>query len=229
MMKAVIFDMDGVLIDVSRSYLATIKKVYRLFTGLNLSTAEIAELRNQGGFNNDWDLTWELIKKAGKNIPREKIVPLFQKIYRGDNFNGLILKEKWLLEKEILQKLNIRAKTAIVTGRPREEAFFSLRRFSMKDYFSAVVTLDDIPSGKSKPHPWGLRFALSILEEKEGYYVGDTGDDIIASLRAGLTPIGIVPPGNSGQKQKHILLKQGASLVLDDINKILEFINDQTS
>lgn len=224
MKKAIIFDMDGVLVDVSDSYLRTIKKVFHFFTRRNISSAEIQEFRNKGGLNNDWDLTWRLINEAGKNVPHEKVVPLFQKIYRGENFDGLILKEKWLLKKEIMEKLREKMETAIVTGRPGEEALFSLEYFSAKEYFPVVLTRDDIPKGKEKPHPWGLRSAMKILGTNEGFYAGDTVDDIEASLRAGLAPVGIVPPGCFSEKQKQIFLNRGASFVLNDINKILEIL-----
>ncbi len=66
---ALIFDMDGVLIDVSRSYRQAIIQTVDLFftTGLGLSTEDasltlidnndIAALKLAGGFNNDWDIT----------------------------------------------------------------------------------------------------------------------------------------------------------------------------
>ncbi len=66
---ALIFDMDGVLIDVSRSYRQAIIQTVDLFftTGLGLSTEDaslslidnndISALKLAGGFNNDWDIT----------------------------------------------------------------------------------------------------------------------------------------------------------------------------
>ncbi len=66
---ALIFDMDGVLVDVSDSYRQAIIQTTDLFftTGLGLSTttdapplleaADIDALKMAGGLNNDWDLT----------------------------------------------------------------------------------------------------------------------------------------------------------------------------
>ncbi|MBN2439474.1 MAG: HAD hydrolase-like protein [Deltaproteobacteria bacterium] len=65
--KLVVFDMDGVLIDVSGSYRETVRKAARLFfkgaKGFEklpdplFSLADLAELKQTGGLNNDWDLT----------------------------------------------------------------------------------------------------------------------------------------------------------------------------
>jgi len=67
-----IFDMDGVLVDVSRSYRAAIIRTVDIFfnDGLRLSAADdtplltpadVSLLKNAGGFNNDWDLTTAFI------------------------------------------------------------------------------------------------------------------------------------------------------------------------
>ena len=66
------FDMDGVLADVSRSYRAVVRETARRFfrpaprwrevpTGL-FSLAELALLKQGGGLNNDWDLTYRVIE-----------------------------------------------------------------------------------------------------------------------------------------------------------------------
>jgi HAD superfamily hydrolase (TIGR01548 family) len=65
--KLIVFDMDGVLIDVSRSYRETVRKTARLFfagaKGFEkmpdplFPLTDLAELKQTGGLNNDWDLT----------------------------------------------------------------------------------------------------------------------------------------------------------------------------
>lgn len=63
-MDILIFDMDGVLIDVSRSYRKTIQQTIHVYLerclGLKahlVSNEEISLFKSAGGFNNDWDLT----------------------------------------------------------------------------------------------------------------------------------------------------------------------------
>jgi phosphoglycolate phosphatase-like HAD superfamily hydrolase len=65
--KLIVFDMDGVLIDVSGSYRETARKTARLFfyeaRGFEklpdplFPLADLAALKQTGGLNNDWDLT----------------------------------------------------------------------------------------------------------------------------------------------------------------------------
>lgn len=63
----IVFDMDGVLIDVSRSYREVVRQTARwFFTGAKaaenlpdplFSLSELAAVKNSGGLNNDWELT----------------------------------------------------------------------------------------------------------------------------------------------------------------------------
>jgi HAD superfamily phosphatase len=66
-LDALIFDMDGVLVDVTRSYRRTIQETVAVYLETVLgfrrdvreivTAEEIAFFKSAGGFNNDWDLT----------------------------------------------------------------------------------------------------------------------------------------------------------------------------
>ena len=70
-MDILIFDMDGVLIDVSRSYRETIQRAVQIYLGTCLgfkkgkaepvTKEDISLFKSAGGFNNDWDLTSGLL------------------------------------------------------------------------------------------------------------------------------------------------------------------------
>jgi len=70
-MDILIFDMDGVLIDVSRSYRETIQRTVQIYLetcvgferdkGRLVTKEDISLFKSAGGFNNDWDLTSGLL------------------------------------------------------------------------------------------------------------------------------------------------------------------------
>lgn len=70
-MDILIFDMDGVLIDVSRSYRETIQRTVQIYLKTCLgfekgkrkpvTKEDISLFKSAGGFNNDWDLTSGLL------------------------------------------------------------------------------------------------------------------------------------------------------------------------
>ena len=67
----IVFDMDGVIVDVSESYRNTVRQTARLFfKGADswkilpeplFSHADLARVKQSGGLNNDWDLTFLII------------------------------------------------------------------------------------------------------------------------------------------------------------------------
>ncbi len=125
-----VFDMDGVLADVRESYLSAISLTVGHFTGAPAPMTTIDEYKRAGGWNNDWQLAQELIRKAGLEIPYEQVVSVFQKIFIGNNFDGLILQENWIPRDDCLDRLSRTNQLAIFSGRPRAEIDFTVKRFA---------------------------------------------------------------------------------------------------
>ena len=223
-MRAVLFDMDGVLVDVSFSYRLTIKKVVEHFLNRTISFSQIQDYKNRGGLNCDWDLTEKILEEHGATVKKQRIIDLFQRIYLGNNFDGFIRNEKWLLDAHILEKIMNHFKTGIVTGRPREEAIYILQRFSVQDYFSVLITRDEVPQGKEKPDPYSIKLAMKQLCANEAYYIGDNIDDMIAARRASVFAVGIISRGVEDGNQREMLLNSGAQLVLKNVDDILEVL-----
>src|SRR5512133_2531675 len=90
-----VFDMDGVLVDVSDSYRATIAATVQHFTGKSISPRMIQEYKNAGGWNNDWVLSQKLILDiANLEVPYEEVAGVFQNHFLGKDTDGLILRER---------------------------------------------------------------------------------------------------------------------------------------
>jgi HAD superfamily hydrolase (TIGR01548 family) len=165
-----------------------------------------------------------ILKDYAKKIDKKTIIDVFQRIYLGENYNGLIKNEKWLLKMKILRNIKKSFKLGIVTGRPRKEACYALERFETEAYFPVLVSMDDIPLNKAKPDPFGIRLALKRLGTQKSFYVGDTIDDMMAARRARVVPIGVISNAIDYKKQKDILLCSGAQWVLRDVNDIVEVL-----
>ncbi|MBN1155269.1 histidinol-phosphate transaminase [candidate division KSB1 bacterium] len=222
--EAIIFDMDGVLVDVHQSYRLAIKKTVEHFSGSSFDLDEIDSYKSKGGFNNDWRLTQEVLRERGISLDLETIIDTFHGFYLGEDFDGLILNETWLPDNKILQELRKRYKLGIFTGRPRLDAEFVLNRFNVKDYFSTMVTLDDIPRDKGKPHPNGLLQSLQLLDVHSAVYVGDTIDDMASAVAARVTPIGLLHHDFENSVRRFLLRKNGARLILPSVNELVEVL-----
>lgn len=129
MKDLIVFDMDGVLVDVTESYRATIQATVKHFTGYEPSREEIQDWKNRGGWNDDWQLSTRMIHDQGRTNSYEEVVDHFQKLFHGDGTNGMILREEWLAKDGLFDKLGERHHLAVFTGRLRWEANVTLDRF----------------------------------------------------------------------------------------------------
>src|SRR5271157_5202220 len=91
MKPILVFDMDGVLVDVTESYRETIARTVEHFTGVKPAAGTIQECKNQGGFNDDWKLSHHLVTSAGVDAPFEEVQDRFQSIFLGNGNDGLML------------------------------------------------------------------------------------------------------------------------------------------
>tara|TARA_B100000161_G_scaffold176137_1_gene126576 strand:+ start:138 stop:353 length:216 start_codon:yes stop_codon:yes gene_type:complete len=62
----ILFDIDGVIRSVENSYRLALKKTVFKFSGWEPSYQDIDNAKNEGVWNNDWDLSMELIKRYKK-------------------------------------------------------------------------------------------------------------------------------------------------------------------
>jgi HAD superfamily hydrolase (TIGR01548 family) len=213
-----IFDMDGVLVDVNESYRATIQATVKHFSGYDISHEEIQDWKNRGGWNDDWLLSTRLIQEQGFDIPYQTVVDYFQHIFQGEKSDGLILREQWIAHEGLFERLGEQNHLAVFTGRLRWEANVTLDRF-LPDRFHPVIGSDDV--ARSKPDPEGLHKICSTIEHGKCWYIGDTVDDARASSAAHIPFIGIAAKANPRYEDLVRLLRaEGAIAVLDDINSL---------
>jgi HAD superfamily hydrolase (TIGR01548 family) len=214
----IIFDMDGVLVDVTESYRATIQCTVANFTGQQVTNETIQDYKNRGGFNDDWLLSQRLIQDRGLNVRYQDVVDFFQSVFLGANNDGLIAKERWLAKAGHLEALAKNATLAVFTGRMHAEAELTLDRFA-KGVITDVVGVDDVIN--PKPAPEGLMKLLEKYRYHKVWYVGDSVDDAIASHEARIPFIGIAAKSSPHRKVLVEILKhQGAAVVLEDINEL---------
>jgi HAD superfamily hydrolase (TIGR01548 family) len=176
--------MDGVLVDESNSYRIAIKKTAQFFTKTKITIKDVNKIKSKIGFNNDWDATEAIILNKGKKVPKQKIIDKFQEYYLGENWNGLILNEPWLINNKLLKQLSSKYKLGIVTGRPSKEAKFVLKKNGAEKYFKLLIAMEDVK--KSKPDPEGINKALKFFKSQKATYFGDTINDKIAAKKANI-------------------------------------------
>ena len=216
-----IFDMDGVLVDATESYRETIVQTVAHFTGATISREAIQDFKNLGGWNDDWKLSHHLITGVGVDVAFEDVKAHFQKLFLGDGADGMILRERWVARPGVLEKLSGQFQLAVFTGRPREDAGLTLRRFADGLRFDPIVGMYDVEN--QKPAPDGLLKIAAASGGAKLYYVGDTVDDARAARAAKVPFIGIAAPSNLRYIDLVFLFQEeGAYAIVDDINYLEE-------
>ena len=218
---ALLFDMDGVLADVSQSYRQAILATAESY-GVTLQTAEVTVAKIAGKSNNDWHLTRRLLAERGVDAPLDEVTRRFEALYQGTpEAPGLREKERLLIGKEVLTALASRVKLGVVTGRPRSDAERFLREKGIEELIPAVVCMEDAPL---KPSPDPVRLAMERLGARRAWMVGDTADDVAAARAAGLVPLGVVAPGDSVEGAAEKLTAAGAARVLRQASDVEDLL-----
>ena len=218
--KLVIFDVDGVLVDVHGSFHRSIIETVHFFTGRRFPYAEIHEWKNRTGYNDDWRLTTDWIASVGDGVPYEEVKARFQKFYWGTKARpGNVSRERWLVTPGRLQRWSQRAELALFTGRTRRELRYTLESTDAKRIFRRVVTMDDVKKGK--PDPEGLRLLLRGASPREALYLGDNIDDALSARRARVPFVGVLPHGSDAHQSRAARLRQlGAIDILNSVRDL---------
>lgn len=215
----IVFDMDGVLAEVTESYREAIVQTVEHFTGQRITRELVQQYKNAGGWNNDWALSHKIAADLGVPVDYGTVVEYFNKIFIGQNGEGLIRRESWFPQPGLLERLMDRFGLAIFTGRLRYELDYTLDRFAAAVRFDPIICAEHVVN--SKPAPDGLHAIQRMRPGKKLWYVGDTIDDARAARAAAVPFIGIIAKSHSHREELTQLFEQERAVaILENINEI---------
>jgi histidinol-phosphate aminotransferase len=202
---ALVLDLDDTIVDTSESFDRVVCNLVETKSGQPATSAELHTLRAEGGFNDDWDATVELLRRRGVDANPSDIaleaLPIYLKVAREV--------ETPLLPLSVLETLRQRHRLFVVTGRSREE-YEPVWHDRLGHLFDEVVCKNDNLGLKPKPAPDQIIDLLNRHGVTEGYYIGNSVDDMRAARGANIIPIGV------GTNQSLTTLTEaGAEIVLD--------------
>jgi HAD superfamily phosphatase len=213
--KLVIFDVDGVLVNVRGSFHRSILDTVQFFTKRRVTYGEISAWKNRGGYNDDWRLSTDWIASLGVKAGYATVKKQFMRFYWGEKgYPGNVTRERWIVPRGRLERWSRRAPLALFTGRTRTELDHTLDRLKTRRYFTKIVTMDDVRN--LKPDPEGLFLLLGKMDPRDAVYLGDNVDDALSSQRAGVPFFGVLPGGGTpaARRTRAGLLRDAGALAI---------------
>lgn len=215
MLKAIIFDVDGTLIDSNDAHAEAWKTAFEKY-GKDVTFDEMKKLIGMGG---DKILEKYLSDKENKEFGKDL-----------ENFRNELFSEKYLPKikpfpkvRELFQKLkDEKIQTALATSGNEEDIKKYKEIANISDLVKKETSSDDVEESKPDPDIFQQAFKkLKNVTKKEVIIIGDTIYDVEAARKTGLKIIGVESGGWSPEKLK----ENGCENVYKDIAEIYKNFN----
>jgi len=211
--QILIFDVDGVLVDVRRSFWLSGLETMRYLTGKRVTWPELHRWKSKPGNNDDWNMVSNWATALGRPTSYEEARDAFQQFYWGkDGKSGNVRKEKFVVTPGHIERWGRRFELNLFTGRTRKEFAYSFDRWKAARHFHRVVTMDDVK--RKKPYPDGLLKILGRRDPDTALYVGDNIDDALAARDARVPFMAILPRGTFEYRKRAARFRELGALAL---------------
>jgi HAD superfamily phosphatase len=208
-----IFDVDGVLVDVRRSFWRSGLETMRYLTGKRVTWPELHRWKSKPGNNDDWNMVSNWATALGRPTTYEEARDAFQQFYWGkDGKSGNVQKEKFVVTPGQIERWGRRFELNLFTGRTRKEFAYTFDRWAAARHFRTVVTMNDVK--RKKPYPDGLLKILGRRDSATALYVGDNIDDALAARDARVPFMAILPAGTFEYRKRAAQFRELGALAL---------------
>lgn len=204
---AVLFDLDGTLVDSLPDIAAAVNRVLAAEGRALLTPAEVRPMIGDGA--------GQLVERAFTargGLPQTGLAAVLTRFRAEYGPRSAELTRPWPGVVEVLDGLRDRGvRMAVCTNKPSGATHTVLRELGLSPYFPVVVGSDDAPA--IKPDPSHVRACLDALAvaPQQTVMVGDSRNDVLAAHAAGL-PCVLVSFGYTRIPPAEL----GAEAVIDD-------------
>ena len=209
MFKGIIFDIDGTLTSTNELIFKSFNHIADKYLNRTFSNEEIIAM-----FGPTEDVILE--KWCGDNF--ESARKDYYEFYRSHHY----MAELYPGIKELLDNLK-RKKIllSIFTGKGREASLITLEELGIKNYFTMIVTGDEVEN--HKPSPEGILQFIDRykLKKDEVLMIGDSPGDVKASKQAGIKIASALWDSYAAEKVKNL----GSDYYFNTVEELREFLS----
>lgn len=213
-LKAVLFDMDGVLFDSMKNHAKAWNKAMAMYD-MNLSEEEAYMHEGRTGAS-----TINIVnaRERGYEASEDEIKKIYQT--KSDIFNSLPKAEPMQGAYTLLQEIkNSGLQPVLVTGSGQLSLIDNLNHhfpgIFQKEY---MVTAYDVKFGKPNPEPYLMGLKKAGIEPNEAVVVENAPLGVKAGVAAGIFTIAV----NTGPLPDNALLDEGANLLFNSMQELAD-------
>jgi HAD superfamily phosphatase len=211
--KILVFDVDGVLVDVRDTYWRSALETMLYLTGKRVTHAELHRWKGKPGNNDDWRMVARWATALGRRTCYEEAREAFGQFYWGANGRpGNVSREKIIVTPGQIARWAAHFELNLFTGRNRREFSFTFAKWPATKHFRTVVTMDDVK--KMKPHPEGLYKILGKRDPASALYLGDNIDDALAAREASVPFAAIIAVGEHNYRKRAAKFRELGAVAL---------------
>ena len=190
-MRAVIFDMDGLMIDSEKVYFEAGRIIAREF-GKEVSDQTLGRMMGRKPLESVALFARELkIDEAPENLLKRREAKVMGVLEQGvEKMPGLDF---------ILETLAPTHPLAIATSAPKYIVDVVMRKLDVRRYFKVIQTSDDVVNGKPDPEIYLKAMGKLEVAPSESIVLEDSSNGALAGKRAGAYVIGVPSVYTRGQ------------------------------
>ncbi len=204
-LKAVLFDMDGVLFDSMKNHAAAWHEAMKRY-GMHLSPEEAYLHEGRTGADT---INIVSTRQRGKEATEEEIKTIYQT--KTEIFNSLPKAERMPGAYELLQKLKQEGLVPVVVTGSGQKSLLERLNKNYPDIFKPelMVTAFDVKHGKPNPEPYLMGLQKAGVKANEAIVVENAPLGVKAGVAAGIFTVAV----NTGPLPDEVLLQEGANLL----------------
>jgi HAD superfamily hydrolase (TIGR01509 family) len=185
MIKAFIFDMDGVIIDSEPVHLMIEQKLCKEY-GVNLTEEEHSTYIGTNSY-----YMWDCIKKI-HNLPQsiEELVEINRAAYFNHLKSDKNLAPIEQVDKLIMDLHERGIKLALASSSPMNVIEAVVDAFKLRDYFHIMISGDEVENSKPEPDIFLCAADRLSVTPEECVVIEDSTNGVIAAKKAGMCCIG---------------------------------------